>query len=84
MVGGPIRTLGGVEVVYPAPGLLIATPVTTQPLIVAIAVALVLPTPMLTSGVVEYPTPPVERTIEDIVPAADTTAVAAADTVTVG
>ena len=59
---------------------------TTPPLIVAVAVALVdvSVSPMLTSGVVEYPTPPVERTIEDIVPAVDTTAVAAAATVTVG
>ena len=70
------------DVVYPVPGLLIATPVTTPPLIVAVAVALVDPIPTLTSGVVEYPTPPVERTIEDIVPAEETTAVAAAATVT--
>ena len=43
-------------------------PVTTPPLIVAVAVAVVVPRPMLTSGTVEYPTPPVVREIDVIVP----------------
>ena len=55
----------------------------TTPLeIVAVAVAVVDPIPTLTSGVVEYPTPPSLIVIEVIVPADETTAVAAAPVTT--
>ena len=57
----------------------------TVPLeIVAVAVAVVDPIPTLTSGVVEYPTPPSLIVIEVIVPAEETTAVAAAPVTTTG
>ena len=71
--------------VYPVPGAVIVTPVTTPAVRDATAVALnVLPNPtgfpMVTSGVVEYPTPPLDNEIDVIVPAAETLAVAAAPT----
>ena len=82
--GGPIKTKGGFVVVYPLPGLVMVTPVTTPLVIVASAVAVTDPTPILTSGVVEYPTPPLLMVIEVIVPAEETTAVAAAPVTTTG
>ena len=59
-------------------------PVTTPLVIVAVAVAVVDPIPTLTSGAVEYPTPPLLIVIEEIVPAVETTAVAAAPVTTTG
>ena len=83
--GGPIRTTGGLVKVYPVPGAEIVTLVTTPAVIDATAVAhKVLPNPtgfcIVTSGVVEYPTPPPDNTMDDIVPAIETLAVAAAPT----
>ena len=82
--GGPIKTKGGFVDVYPDPGLVIVIPVTTPLPIVAVAVAVIDPIPTLTSGVVEYPTPPLLIVIEVMVPAAETTAVAAAPVTTIG
>ena len=64
---------------------MIVTPVTTPAVRDATAVALnVLPNPtglpIVTSGVVEYPTPPSDNVIDVIVPATETLAVAAAPT----
>ena len=64
---------------------MIATPVTVPPaLIVTEPNALdVVPTPTvdaILTVAVEYPTPPSDMTIEEIVPNPETTAVAAADT----
>ena len=81
--GGDIKTTGGFDDVYPVPALVIDRPETTPEAIVAVAVA-VIPPPttcctvpaILTVGVVEYPTPPLEITKEVIVPLSDTTAVA--------
>ena len=64
--------------------MVIVIPVTTPLEIVAVAVAVVDPIPTLTSGVVEYPTPPLLIVIEVIVPAEETTAVAAAPVTTTG
>ena len=86
VVGGPIRTTGGLDWLYPDPWLETAIPVTTPPLIVAVPIAVdVDPTPTavlatLTLGVAAYPTPPSDITNDDIVPAVETTAVAAAAT----
>jgi len=79
-LGDEIRTWGGLDEVYPAPGFVIATPVIVPPApIVTVPSALVevsTPTvdPKLTIAVV-YPTPPSEITTEEIVPKPETMAV---------
>ena len=82
--GGAINTCGGLTLVYPVPALESVIEVTTPAVIDAVATAVVpSPTdcavfPILTVGAVEYPTPPEEIEIEDIVPSPETIAVAAA------
>ena len=69
---------------YPVPALESVIEVTTPAVMDAVATAVVpSPTdcavfPMLTVGAFEYPTPPEEIEIEDIVPSPETIAVAAA------
>ena len=85
-VGIVIRTSGGLVLVYPVPGDVTVIAETASPVRVDVTDALVVvpnPTgvPMMTLGAAVYPVPPELTTTEDIVPAADTTAVADAPTI---
>ena len=79
----PIRTTGGVASLYSVPAVETDILVTTPFVIDAVASArAVVPSPtgfcMVTVGALSYPLPPVDIATDDIVPAADTMAVAAA------
>ena len=78
----PIRTTGGFASLYPVPSVETVIPVTTPFVIDAVASArAVVPRPtgfwIVTVGALSYPLPPVEIATDDIVPAAETIAVAA-------
>jgi hypothetical protein len=77
--GGSIKTIGGFVEVYPDPGPIILNELTYPEIIIDDTIA-VDPNPigdcMVTIGLFVYPYPPFERIIEEIVPAADTIAVA--------
>ena len=84
-MGDSIKITGGFDIVYPVPGPVMEIEVTIPEVIDAVAVALwVVPSPtglsIVIDGAVVYPTPPSERITDEIVPAADTTAVPAAAT----
>ena len=84
-LGGSISTTGGFVEVYPVPGPVIVMALTTPDEIADVAVALVVvPSPtgvaIVTIGADVYPKPPSVIVIDVIVPAADTLAVAAAET----
>ena len=79
----PIRTTGGFASLYSVPAVETVILVTTPFVIDAVASArAVVPRPtgfwIVTVGTLSYPLPPVEIATDDIVPAADTIAVAAA------
>ena len=81
---GTKKTKGGLVLVHPTPRFVNAIPVTTPLIHVASAIAIVLVVnpmvdAMLTVGIAEYPTPPVEIVKDEIVPHPETTAVAAAE-----
>jgi hypothetical protein len=83
IVGYSIKTLGGFDEVYPDPGFVIVNEVTIPDIIEEVASAVVT-TPtvfaIVTEGEVVNPNPPLPIEIEDIVPPAETTAVADAPT----
>ena len=87
MSGYDTITCGGLDEVYPKPGLVITGVVIEPPTIETVAVA-VLPTPtpivdgdaILMVAEPEYPVPKLTTLSEEIVPAVETTAVTAADT----
>ena len=85
--GSSTITCGGVNAEYPKPGLVTVADVITPLVIVAVATALVpIHTPIEGGALIYidtdplYPEPPFEISTDEIVPAADTIAVAAAPT----
>ena len=85
-LGTSIRTSGTEVLVYPVPGEVTVIAETASPVRVDVADAQVVvprPTgvPIITSGAAVYPVPPKLTVTAEIVPAADTTAVAAAPTI---